>query len=297
MRIISNFKDYYDGGMGLGMDPSIVYLRMLQPFMECLNNLKVSPPIISEIKSLALNSKISTSFIHPTNVYSTTLPEKKAFVEQFFVGFCGKLYTGFLVYDTEDAFPYRPNPLKMEDTYNTEKQLEKKSIYVCFSIEEVEKALDKTFDRGDPISRITRWNAVYKDKCLQIIENALKNNGLDVKDKFVNLSLTTFAYKAGKGFTIPERFYNISELRKQYNMFYLSFFRFNLIINPVLNDFEFIKVIDPVTAYQEISMWIGGVLPKSDNAMINITDEDRIKQHGFDKRSFRKDPTKHKGKC
>lgn len=60
-----------------------------------------------------------------------------------------------------------------------------------------------------------------------------------------------------------------------------------------LKDLEFFKAVDAYTMFQQLSMWIGGVLPRSPNPMVEITD-DKVKahKHGFDKWSFRKPPEK-----
>lgn len=60
-------------------------------------------------------------------------------------------------------------------------------------------------------------------------------------------------------------------------------------INGKLSDYEFYKVFNSFDAFQEIGMFIGGVLVSSENTIINISDSDRIKQYGFDKYSFRKE--------
>lgn len=61
-------------------------------------------------------------------------------------------------------------------------------------------------------------------------------------------------------------------------------------INPNLSQLSFQKQFDPYSAYQEIEMWIGGVL--TNNEIISeISDKDKINQHGFDKWSFRKQPS------
>lgn len=56
-----------------------------------------------------------------------------------------------------------------------------------------------------------------------------------------------------------------------------------------LKDVQFYKAVDAYTAFQEIEMWIGGVLPRPGNPMVVITD-DKVKaaKHGFDQWSFRK---------
>ena len=63
------------------------------------------------------------------------------------------------------------------------------------------------------------------------------------------------------------------------------------IVNPILKDYQFYKVFDTFTAFQEIQMYISGVLGVGENPMIEISDKDKITQHGFDyKWSFRKEP-------
>ena len=62
------------------------------------------------------------------------------------------------------------------------------------------------------------------------------------------------------------------------------------IINPVLNEYDFYKVFDSFNAFQEIQMFIGGVLGTNKNSLIEISDKDKIISRGFDyKWSFRKE--------
>ena len=68
-----------------------------------------------------------------------------------------------------------------------------------------------------------------------------------------------------------------------------------LTIDPILKDYEFYKVVDAFQAFQEISMFIGGVLGRGEKEIIVVEDKYKIAQHGFDKWSFRKEPeTKNK---
>ena len=56
-----------------------------------------------------------------------------------------------------------------------------------------------------------------------------------------------------------------------------------------LKDLDFAKVVDPYTLFQELSMFVGGVLPRDSNPMVEITDDKvKIAKHGFDKWTFRK---------
>lgn len=65
-----------------------------------------------------------------------------------------------------------------------------------------------------------------------------------------------------------------------------------LVGNPCLKDDNFYKFVDPYTAFQEISMFIGGVLSTAGNDMVQLTDADLHAKHGYDKWSFRKMPEK-----
>lgn len=60
-------------------------------------------------------------------------------------------------------------------------------------------------------------------------------------------------------------------------------------VNPyTLGKIGFAKAIDPYTAFQELSMWIGGVLGGTSPEIVRITDDQvLIANHGFDKHSFR----------
>tara|TARA_Y100000034_G_scaffold136985_1_gene218011 strand:+ start:16908 stop:17600 length:693 start_codon:yes stop_codon:yes gene_type:complete len=67
-----------------------------------------------------------------------------------------------------------------------------------------------------------------------------------------------------------------------------------IINNPVLKDYKFGKVKKSPEAFQDIFMYISGVLGTNENEMINISDEDKRDKKGFDKWSFKKLPTKKK---
>lgn len=63
-----------------------------------------------------------------------------------------------------------------------------------------------------------------------------------------------------------------------------------MIINPRLEPYGFARQLDPWTAYQELSMFVEGVLRHPDPVTEPISDQDRLVQHGFDHWSFRKLP-------
>jgi hypothetical protein len=67
-----------------------------------------------------------------------------------------------------------------------------------------------------------------------------------------------------------------------------------LYVNPVLKQFNFEKLIDPYTAYQELSMFLGSLFVNDDDNMVTISDENKAISKGFDEWSFKKPPSKNK---
>ena len=66
-----------------------------------------------------------------------------------------------------------------------------------------------------------------------------------------------------------------------------------LTVNPVLKNYGFQRIMDPFTAFQEIQMFISGVLGSPEKETATISDVHRLEAAGFDKKwSFRK-PPKH----
>ena len=63
-------------------------------------------------------------------------------------------------------------------------------------------------------------------------------------------------------------------------------------LNPVLKQYRFYKIFDTYRAYQEISMFISGVLGGQSPPIVEISDQTRIDKHGFDEWSFRKGSSK-----
>ncbi|MBX3595602.1 hypothetical protein [Sphingomonas sp.] len=59
---------------------------------------------------------------------------------------------------------------------------------------------------------------------------------------------------------------------------------------PTLGAMDFARAVDPFTAYQEIAMWVGGVLPAPAPGTVDVTDNRvKLEKAGFDHRtSFRR---------
>jgi hypothetical protein len=65
----------------------------------------------------------------------------------------------------------------------------------------------------------------------------------------------------------------------------------NIEVNPCLKDYQFFKMFDSYTCYQELAMFVDGHLAYPGNIMVEIEDKYRIAAHGFDtKYGFRTRP-------
>lgn len=66
-----------------------------------------------------------------------------------------------------------------------------------------------------------------------------------------------------------------------------------LVLNPCLKDIEFYKVKGPIEAYQEISMFVSGVIGTPAKPMVEVSDKVKAASRGHDgKYSFKKPPGK-----
>jgi hypothetical protein len=65
-----------------------------------------------------------------------------------------------------------------------------------------------------------------------------------------------------------------------------------LTFNPVLKDVQFFRIVDNFTAYQELAMFVSGVLGGKSPKTIEVSNDIKIAKRGFDKWSFRKEPGK-----
>jgi hypothetical protein len=82
------------------------------------------------------------------------------------------------------------------------------------------------------------------------------------------------------------------QIKFDYKVPYLIFKKGIIELNGVLKDYEFYKVKDVWTCYQEIDMYISNQLAPRDEVSVNISDDLKAHSHGFNKYSFRKEKEK-----
>lgn len=82
------------------------------------------------------------------------------------------------------------------------------------------------------------------------------------------------------------------DIFKRYTVPYFHLTTSGLTICPILRQLHFYKVFGVVSAYQEIEMYLGNTLHRRDNPYIApVPDAIKAESHGFNKWSFRKEPS------
>ena len=102
-------------------------------------------------------------------------------------------------------------------------------------------------------------------------------------DWFRNMKAPIFVYDHDFGRTHIDKYVNRNSWKWEGN-------HSKFIITPLLKNYEFYKVFDSFQAFQEVMMFMGGVLGRGEKEIVEVADKYKIGQHGFDKWSFRKMP-------
>lgn len=183
-------------------------------------------------------------------------------IQYFIIGFCGKLYTGAEVTVTDHK--------------------------TMFS--------NKVYYGGDLHIMLNEYIEGYKQKPQAFEYGASKKSVIQSFDRS-RMAIESFINDYHeKDYNLVFREFNtpifVWEYSRSYNPKEKA-----LIINPILKDYEFYKVKDTYTTFQEIQMYVSGVLGVGEPSMIEVSEKHKLEQHGMDEWSFRNpDPPKRKQK-
>lgn len=236
MYIIGKNKDYYDSiANTMGIDKSLVYNRHLIEFEN--NNI----PNLFKKPAYASNKERKNIFLQ-LGYFSINKENQKKHhdISFFIVGFCGKLYVGWKLYNIIN------NKLVVNIIYDF-----------------------------DYIKTILEHKAWFGGNIVDVYNNIIKYDAMPI---FREYKTPVFIY--------DDDFNRIS-IEK-----YFHKYNYRFLINPILKDYEFYKIFDSFQAFQEIQMFLGGVISSNEKEIIEIDDKYKIIQHGFDNWSFRKEPQK-----
>jgi hypothetical protein len=258
MRIIGG-KDYYDSASAYGIDPGIVFvrheIRLTNADMDRIGRYVASPffirPDTDEDQSFKAGSLYRQGFLTPDLRVQLYSP---------IIIFCGKIYSGIFVTVIEGR---EPNEVKTEYRFwNEEKfnnflaergwRLETMTYYGHYGYQKLDERFAAINVKGDAL------------KCL------LEKRIVCVTYKEPQLALAPLVYRSNRGIQNEESDWVAN--------------------SDSLKDWDFQKVFDPVSAFQEIAQWVGGTLASYGPEIVEIKD-DLVKAHkaGFDtKTSFRR---------
>lgn len=182
------------------------------------------------------------------------IPIGKNNTEIIVIGFCGKLYVGIKITTQTIDEPYDFN---VDFVYNHDRILE--------------MLKDKQNHKDH--------NKKYGENYVKNFENyLLRIKSIDPTEWFRRFNSPIFVYGTSKPTTYKSYFNHVNT-------------KVDFFVNPILKEYDFAKVVDPYTAFQEIQMYISGVLgTEKDGDEIKLTEKQKIAQHGMDKWSFRKPP-------
>jgi hypothetical protein len=262
VKIISKFRDFYDGVQRTSFDEHVLYIRETK-------NIELQShkflPVDQDRYNVLGNRSRSTLFcaVLTTRNYVAKL-------EGNLLCFCGKTYTLFRVkiYKNEYRY-YEMNDPIWVDTFPTWKDA---MVWIQTQTNE-EFIIPK-----------------YRNKAGHLLgyneEDALKALETKANEPCDQVHLE---------FKSPVVLFRFNKTR-QIKANYLTP-TFEIVVNPCLKDYHFQRIMDAYGTFQEIFMYQSGVLAGPERPMVQLSDKTLISKHGFDvKTSFRKaKETHHKG--
>jgi len=259
MRIISKFQDYYDSGLAYGIDKELLFQR--------------------EVIHLGKNSNF---------IFNNDDVKQKIYIKDGFVYFCGEIYKFKTVIEVDlKKFP-KGLPFKEINNLNSKYSFFYNTEDLWNYIPEMSVHNTKRYLKYSEKDIKKRYNKYFNDKNIDIKRNFkfLENTKIDgVEFDHIQL-LTKTPYFIFRDFSS-----NIDNANKFNGEFFSS-----LEVLGILKQVQFHKVINPYTAFQDISMWIAAQKSENELKDCEIEDKYRIKGHGFNCMSFRKSGLKDK-KC
>ena len=191
------------------------------------------------------------------DIYSHWNNYNQLSIRPFIVILCGQVHLGYHFYNLKDpSYKHRISYPTDPDIY----------VYELFSLEKVLKKYDKEEyerfikKRERKISSI--FGASFSHESMEEIFKRFENKKIDI------------------GLHLDEESPILFIGHKNRNTIYKK--------NPILREIQFYKKVNAFTAFQNISVFIGGVVSKSFPPTVELSEKERIGKAGFDKWSFRK---------
>lgn len=273
MKIHSKFRDYYDSAMAFGVDDHVNWVRNVHE--ESIDkHLFLDKAMYTESPRMAVRYR-------GRGTGSKNFPETAPNHVTIFVGFCGKIYPGIRFSWESPKFDEGTIYRTVYDTDGIIKVLTE--FDEIFKTNRVELFVSKKKAKGLGYKPWKGFSSRIPLKVDTVQKYFDKYSGRDYLEPFVELQVPIFVMQPDTdGFILNVETGKRCQTPTMY-------------INPPLTEYEFQKVFDPYTAYQEIEMFLGGVLTELDEIDVpGVGDKDLAVGKGFNEWSFKTLPTKHR---
>jgi hypothetical protein len=274
MRIIGG-KDYYDSGLSFGVDESVIFVRksfdLYDPSIR--NDIRGNLPEFKlHDKAYSSNSVWNDSYL----TYTWEFDDLNYHVEAVSIFFCGKIYKGIRVYWEHRTRRFYGNKIMKPLTGGT---VAKRNYG---------EVRQETFWDMNSFNKWAAKNGITIDTTKRSSLRGERPASFSI----VTLESDQLTPYLSKGIVVATAYGGQEKITVRNTHRCCDDKEIAWVCNSDnLKEFDFIKVVDPTTAFQNISMWIGGVIPKPGNRAVEITDDKiKIAKHGMDKYSFRKHP-------
>ena len=253
MRIISKVRDYYDCGQAYGQDPDLMYLRRPDEYILLSGDQWIDR--LEDVRDTMPRSW------HSPNLH------------RFIIGFCGRIYPGY-------KFSYCYHRLGVTQGKDQFTRLERVLYHPddfkdLFRYKAVQKAFPHFMDK--PKGRSSWWSLrQMRNTNFQAVVQTYEANFASEAffDLFIEMNSPIWIYD-------PSADERCRSPRRKGTF---------LKINDRLEPYDFVRIQDPYTAYQELSMFVGGVLRRDVPIMVPISDESMLRKKGFHDYSFKTRP-------
>ena len=254
MRIISKFSDYYDGIQGMDTNHNDIWLRKEKSW---------NPWELLDIAEFDMysnkqnNQDKITDLFEPRRFFYQGLNLNNYSLEKHLIGFCGKIYPIIIaVGDTRlGAYPsYKRKKLAPDVVI--------RDYDSVIEFIETHKIKEKTY----------KFSFTKPVEFKKEMDDYFNGDHSFLTELFFKLNTPVF---------VLQRNLDSDNKDKQYD--------YEILESCSLKELHFQQVHDAYSTYQEITMFRDGVLGCTEQ-ITEISDEDRIKQHGYHDYSFKTRP-------
>ncbi len=253
LKILSDFKDYYDGGRALDTEDTPVYARF--------SRVHDLPPQQLSAAQREMLENAGRDLWQPTMI-----PPFSPVAQIEVIAFCGRLFPYYVLRWTNDK--------------------KKWTCRYCYTLDQYFRALEeyvaheKTIENSDALSAL-------RDALAEA-----RGNDRQQRHRWGGVSLNTATWPAFQSrlvVDVPVRFFVY--FKAPVVLFRPGTIRGTerrIIINPCLKEANFVSQVSPHQAWQDLSMYLGNTLVDiASKPPQPISDELRAETHGFDRQSFR----------